>query len=132
MTTFRGWALKGSPAGGFETAAHAPILDSEVAVMQRLYHVATTNARPQSLDGDAVNSRPPDAYAQLLSRETAMKTFGVHDVISAHPTITAESLKRRCLVESTDAFGDKDEPREPKKPRLDVQHCGNGEPMDFC
>ncbi|KAL3207136.1 hypothetical protein MRX96_010454 [Rhipicephalus microplus] len=123
---------QGLSSGGFETANRATILNSEVAVMQRLHHVAMMNARPRFFDGDAVNSRQPEAYDQLLSRETAMKTFGVHDVISADPKITAESLKRRRFFESNDAFGDKDEPREPKKPRLDVQHCGTGEPMDFC
>ncbi|KAL3207147.1 hypothetical protein MRX96_010464 [Rhipicephalus microplus] len=126
------WALKGSPVGGFETADRATIFNSEVAVKKRLHHVVSTNARPRSFDGDAVNSKPPEDLAQLLSRETAMKTFGVDNVVSAHPTITAESLKRPCVVESTDAFGDKDEPREPKKPRLDVQHCGTEEPMDIC
>ncbi|KAH8018381.1 hypothetical protein HPB51_003666 [Rhipicephalus microplus] len=123
---------QGLSSGGFETADRATIFNSEVAVKKRLHHVVSTNARPRSFDGDAVNSKPPEDLAQLLSRETAMKTFGVDDVVSAHPTITAESLKQPCVVESTDAFGDKDEPREPKKPRLDVQHCGTEEPMDIC
>ncbi|KAL1432517.1 hypothetical protein MTO96_013272 [Rhipicephalus appendiculatus] len=98
----------------FELAFRNTISGRKKAVV-RCRRVATSNTR-RVCGGFAVNSEPPEAYAQHLSEKT-MSTPGLQEVVPGYATRIRGNLKRRSAATSTDDSGVEN---ESPKIRLEV------------